>query len=390
MKILHVVPTYLPALRYGGPMFAVHALCRALVGLGHEVHVCTTNIDGPIDLEVPAGAPLEMDGVSVWYFRADRLRRLAISSGMQAWIGARIAQFDLLHTHSVYLWPPWYAARSARTRGIAYVMAPRGMLVPEMIARRNRLAKTLWLRLLEWRNLAGADAVHFTSELERTEAERLGVPVRRAVVIPNGIDPEELRAVTDVSAGQQPESYILYLGRLNWKKGLDCLLRAMALAPALRAVIAGNDEGSCRTSLERLAGECGVTDRVRFLDPVYGEAKWRLLRGAHALVLPSQSENFGNAVLEAMAAGKPVVVSPGVGLSATVRESACGLVVDPEPGALAAALEKLWRDESLCHAMGERGRALVERDYNWPLVAGQVERMYRSILETRGVGATPS
>lgn len=390
MKILHVIPTYLPALRYGGPMFAVHALCRALVALGHEVHVCTTSVDGPGDLDVPAGTPVELDGVSVWYFRADRLRRLGISSGMRAWVRARIAQFDLLHTHSVYLWPPWYAARSARTRGIAYVMAPRGMLVPEMIARRNRLAKTLWLRLLEWRNLAGADAVHFTSELERSDAQRLGVPLRRAVVIPNGIDLREPRALTDAGPGPARGPYMLYLGRLNWKKGLDCLLRAMALAPALRAVIAGNDEDSCRTSLERLAGDCGVADRVRFLDPVYGAAKWRLLRDARALVLPSQSENFGNAVLEAMAAGKPVVVSPGVGLSATVRESACGMVVDPEPGALAAALEKLWRDESLCRAMGERGRALVERDYNWPLIAGQVERMYRSILETRGVGATPS
>jgi len=390
LKILHVVPTYLPALRYGGPMFAVHALCRALVELGHEVHVCTTSIDGPGDLEVPTGAPVERDGVSVWYFRADRLRRLAVSSGMREWIGTRIAQFDLLHTHSVFLWPPWHAARAARRGGMAYVMAPRGMLVPEMIARRNRLAKTLWLRLLEWRNIAGADAIHFTSELERLDAQRLGIPVRKAAVIPNGIDLDELRASTGASPGPEPAPYMLYLGRLNWKKGLDRLLHAISLAPTLRVVIAGNDEEGCRKSLEQLAGECGVADRVRFLDPVYGTAKWRLLRGARALVLPSQSENFGNAVLEAMAAGKPVVVSPGVGLSAVVRESACGMVVETEPGVLAAALEQLWRDEPLCNEMGARGRVLVERDYAWPHIAGQVERMYRLILERHGVEAAPT
>lgn len=389
MKILHVVPTYLPALRYGGPIFAVHALCRALVGLGHEVHVCTTSIDGPGELDVPVGVPVEREGVNVWYFRADRLRRLAVSSGMQAWIGKQITQFDLLHTHSVFLWPPWHAARSARTQGVPYVMAPRGMLVPELIARRNRLAKTLWLRLLEWRNIAGADAIHFTSELERSDAERLAIPLRRAVVIPNGIDFEELRALGDGSPGPELGRYVLYLGRLNWKKGLDRLLRAMCLAPALRAVIAGSDEDGYRASLERLARECEVANRVRFLDPVYGAAKWRLLRGACALVLPSQSENFGNAVLEAMATARPVVVSPNVGLAAAVRDSGCGTVVESEPGVLAAALEQLWRDEPLCRQMGERGRALVEREYGWPNIAGQVERMYRSILEAHGAAATP-
>ena len=389
MKILHVVPTYLPALRYGGPMFAVHGLCRALVEFGHEVHVCTTSIDGPGDLDVPTGTPIELDGVSVWYFRADRVRLLAMSSAMRTWIGAQIAQFDLLHTHSVFLWPPWYAARSARKRGAAYVMAPRGMLVPEMIARRNRLAKTLWLRLLEWRNLVGADAIHFTSELERSDAERLGLPLRRAVVIPNGIDPEARVALTNSAPGPELEPYLLYLGRLNWKKGLDRLLRAMSLAPALRAVIAGSDEEGCRASLERLARECGVASRVRFLDPVYGAAKWRLLRGARALVLPSQSENFGNAVLEAMAAARAVVVSPNVGLAAAVCDSNCGMVVESEPSVLAAALEQLWRDAPLCRQMGERGRALVERDYAWKAVAGQVERMYRSILEARGAVAMP-
>ncbi len=390
MKILHVMPTYLPAVRYGGPMFSVHALCRNLAALGHDVHVCTTSIDGPGDFEVPLGVPVELDGVKVWYFRADRLRRLAVSSGMRTWIGERMGQFDLLHTHTVYLWPPWRAARAARAMDVPYVMAPRGMLVPEMIARRKWLAKTLWLKLLEWPNLAGADALHFTSELERMDAERLGIPVRRAAVIANGIDLEEVLVSGGSREDTEPAPFVLHLGRINWKKGLDRLVRAMAQAPDIRAVIAGNNEESCRESLERLARECGVADRVRFLDPVYGAAKWRLLGAARALVLPSHSENFGNAVLEAMAAGKPVVVSPGVGLAAAVRASGCGMVVEPEPGALAAALEQLWRDEPLCRSMGERGRALVEREYSWPCIAGQVVDLYRSILEARAAGASRS
>jgi glycosyltransferase involved in cell wall biosynthesis len=377
------MPTYLPAVRYGGPMFSVHALCRHLAARGHEVHVCTTSMDGPGELDVPLGQPMDREGVKVWYFRADRLRRLAVSSGMRAWLREGLARFDVLHTHSVFLWPPWHAAALARALRVPYVMAPRGMLVPELIAQRQRLAKTLWLRVLERSNLAAADALHFTSEMERDDAARLGVPCRRAVVIANGVEPETDPPAGDAAGVVETGPYLLYLGRLNWKKGLDVLVRALAQAPGVRVVIAGGDEEGGRAALERLARECDVADRVQFIDPVYGARKWDLLRSARALVLPSQSENFGNAALEAMAAGRPVAVSPGVGLAAAVRGARCGVVVESEPGALAKALEFLWRNEAACAEMGERGRALVQREYAWPHIAAQVEALYRSIFESR-------
>jgi glycosyltransferase involved in cell wall biosynthesis len=379
MRLLHVIPTYLPAVRYGGPMFAVHALCRHLVALGHEVHVCTTSIDGPGDLAVPEGEPVARDGVQVWYFKADRLRRLALSSGMRSYLRGCLGRFDVLHTHSVFLWPPWYAARAARQRGVAYVMAPHGMLVPELFRLRRRLVKTAWLRLLEWPNLRGADALHFTTELERSDAARLGVPTGKATVIPYGIDLEE---VAESQGSQEP--YVLHLGRINWKKGLDRLIHALAKARSVRAVIAGNDEDGCRAALQRLAQACGVSDRLRFLDPVYGAAKWRLLGAARAFVLPSHSENFGIAVLEAMAARRPVLLSPTVGLASAVRAAGAGMVVDPEPEALAKALQTLWDDGALRQSMGERGRALVERDYTWPGIAARMAALYQSILAARG------
>lgn len=383
MKILHVIPTYLPAVRYGGPMFAVHSLCRALAALGHEVHVCTTSMDGPDDHDLPIEKPVERDGVVVHYFRADASRRLALSFAMRSYLGARLAGFDVVHTHSVFLWPPWYAARLARLRRVPYVMAPRGMLVPELIERRRRLPKLAWLRFMERNNLAEADALHFTSDLERRDAGRLGLAVRNPVVIPNGIDAGDVTSAVEGCAREAPMPYILHLGRIHWKKGLDRLLRAMALAPDLNAVIAGNDEDGCTEALLRLAGECGVAGRIRWAGPVYGAEKWRLLRDARMLVLPSHSENFGNAVLEAMAAGVPVVVSPGVGLAGAVHEAGCGIVVDPEPRPLADALKRLWTDERLRCEMGEKGRRLAEREYAWPRIAEKTVGMYRGILEAR-------
>ena len=114
--------------------------------------------------------------------------------------------------------------------------------------------------------------------------------------------------------------YVLFLGRLNWKKGLDRLIPAMEQVTNADLLIAGNDEENYRPELEALARRCGVADRVRFLGPVHGERKWELLSSAQILALPSYSENFGNVVLEAMAVGCAVIVTPEVGMASVVHE----------------------------------------------------------------------
>ena len=128
MRILHVVPTYLPATRYGGPIYSVHGLCRALVRRGHEVHVLTTNVDGAGVSGVPLDRPVDLDGVQVRYFPVPFLRRLYWSPQMATATDARMAESDVLHCHSVFLWPTWMAARAARRARVPYVCAPRGML----------------------------------------------------------------------------------------------------------------------------------------------------------------------------------------------------------------------------------------------------------------------
>ena len=76
MRILHIIPSYLPAVRYGGPIFAVHGLCKAMAARGHQVQVFTTNIDGPGNSPVPIGVPVNLEGVWVRYFPCPLLRRL--------------------------------------------------------------------------------------------------------------------------------------------------------------------------------------------------------------------------------------------------------------------------------------------------------------------------
>src|SRR5262245_53450356 len=176
LRILHVVPTYLPATRYGGPIVSVHGLCRALARRGHDVHVFTTNVDGDSTSDVPLVVGTKLHEVSVHYF-ASSYRRLYYSSAMRRALRDDARAYDIVHLHSVFLWPTYAAARAARKAGVSYVVSPRGMLVPELIERKSGMLKRAWIRLFEKRTFAKAAAVHFTSQREHEDARLTGIPV---------------------------------------------------------------------------------------------------------------------------------------------------------------------------------------------------------------------
>ncbi|MCX7140563.1 MAG: glycosyltransferase [Proteobacteria bacterium] len=386
MKILHVVPSYLPAVRYGGPIASVHGLCKALVARGHEVEVFTTNVDGPGDSDVPLGIPVELDGVKVWYFPVPMLRRLYWCPKMAAALRRRVDSLDVIHTHSVFLWPTWAAARVARAYSVPYVLAPRGMLVAELLRRKSRWFKSAWIELFERRNLAKAAVVHFTSQLEKDEATKLGLNFNATCVVPNGIEEEEICDESDkrdLPPGfpLQHQRYLLFIGRINWKKGLDRLICALPFVADCHLVIMGNDEEQYQPTLVALARQKGVRERISFIGPIYGSDKRTILAHAAALILPSYSENFGNVVLESMAAGCPVVVTPEVGAAVLVLETGAGVVLDGSPEKLGRGIADLIADSERSRTMGQRGRDAVAANYTWEAIARRMETVYQMALE---------
>ena len=384
MRILHVVPSYLPAVRYGGPIVSVHGLCKALIRHGHDVHVFTTNVDGPNDSSVPLGVPVELDGVKVRYFPVPALRRLYWSPRMGDALRQHVQTFEIVHTHSVFLWPTWAAARTAKRNSVPYVLSPRGMLVKDLVERKSALAKKAWISLVESRNIEQAAVIHVTSQLESDELARFRFDLPRVCVVPNGVDPP-----TDVEGGRASSAsiaelasgapYLLFVGRINWKKGLDRLIEALTLVPHIRLIIAGNDEEGYQPTLEALAARHQVANRICFAGPVYGEDKQVLLRHSKAVVVPSYSENFGNVALEAMASGSPVITTREVGAAGIVSECGAGLVVEGSPEALASGIAALISDPQAAAAMGQRGRNAVADHYTWDAVANSMENVYRSL-----------
>ena len=188
MRFLHVVPTYLPAVRYGGPIRSVHALCRALAADGHDVHVFTTSVDGPADSDVPLGRPVDLEGVKVTYFPSRIAASPLLVAAYACALAATVAGFDAVHLHAVYLWPIWAGARAARAEGVPYVISPRGMLVPELIRRRSRWVKAAWITLVERANLEAAAAIHTTSSVEAAHLAGFGWTLPPVVTIPHGVD----------------------------------------------------------------------------------------------------------------------------------------------------------------------------------------------------------
>jgi glycosyltransferase involved in cell wall biosynthesis len=172
---------------------------------------------------------------------------------------------------------------------------------------------------------------------------------------------------------------------VNWKKGLDRLISALAQVPGVELVVAGNDEENYRSELEALAHREGVDARTHFIGPVYGPAKWELLRQAQLLTLPSYSENFAIVVLEAMAAGCPVVVTPEVGLATIVRDTNAGVVVEGTPERLASAINALLSDPDARRRMAEAGRRTVQERFSSDMIVREMEQLYqRCVLQTNG------
>jgi glycosyltransferase involved in cell wall biosynthesis len=380
MRILLFAPNYLPATRYGGPIWSSHGLAKALAGLGHDVHVFTTNVDGPGILDVPIGEPVLIDGVSVRYFDIKTPRRIYFSPEMGRALDSELATFDVLHINGMYLWPGPKAARAAERSGVPLVVSPRGMLVPEMIAGKSALAKRVWITLLERRSLAAAAVIHVTSEEEAEGVRRLGLDLAPLALIGNGVDlPDRSPAADEIErcwGGIPRGRRVAFLGRLDWTKGVDLAIEAVLDQPDAHLLIAGHDQLGLRAALEPRLSAAGSQPLGRFIGPVDGKDKWAFLAGADVLLAPSIKESFGMAVAEALAVGTPVICSEGVGVAPIVRRIDPTCVVPRTREALAGALRALLMEEPRRAIFGQRAIEIMAAGYTWPTIAGEMVRLY--------------
>jgi glycosyltransferase involved in cell wall biosynthesis len=382
LRILHVIASI--SMAHGGPSGAVRTMASALARRGIRVDVATTDDDGRgRNRRVPHGDFVELEGQRVRYFPR-QTRRYCTSYSLVRWLRRGVRDYDIVQTHGLFTLPPIAAAWSAREASVPYIMAPHGVLDTWGMGNKSALIKSTSLRFVEGPLLNAAAAVHFMSELERVRAAQLALPIR-SVVLPLGFDfsspsDTEPAPVDDLRAdGKQ---VILYLSRIHPVKRVDVLLRAFAGLPRDSTVlaIAGDGEPALMADLKRLANELGVESSVRWLGFAAGRRKSWLYARANVFVLPSASENFGVAIVEAMHAGLPVVVTQGAGLASLVQGAGAGLVSDQSVEGLQSALRQLLADERLRQTMGRAGRQVVARELSLDAFGARMETFYRSVV----------
>ncbi len=395
MNVLHVIPSF--AARYGGPIVAAQGLTRELARRGHDVTLATTNVDGPGELDVPLGSPVRMDGVGVWYFPVQRPRWYHFSAPMGRALRDLVRRSDVVHIHSVFLWPTTVAAFWCRKFGVPYVVHVAGSLDPVSLAKRyegrrasaaSRAKKWLYLKTIARHDLGGAAALHLTSEVEVESARTLRfqggrlIPLGADAPPPSGVD--DRAVVEDKYPSLRGRKIVLFLGRLHRIKGLDVLADAAGTLIEGRddfsLVIAGGGAPEYEAEVRAIHDRRGLSERTVFTGMVLGDDKWRLLRAADVFVLPSHHESSPVAVMEATAAGTPVVISDQVGIHREISEAGAGLVTTLDPADVAAAIGRLLDDPDAAERMGRAGEALAAKRFSWERVASDVEALYEEVV----------
>jgi len=386
MNILHVITSV--SSQFGGPSKACREMCRELVTLGEQVAIYTTNIDvnGGF-LDVPLQEPLEENGYHITYFPAYNWGN-TISFPMALTLRKQLPQFDIVHIHSLYLWHTAVTAHYCRKYHIPYLIRPHGTLDP-YLRQRHSWRKRIYTTLIERRNLDHAAAIHYTTEEEMRLAADCGFQAP-GIVVPNGLRLKDYQQLPE--KGEFAESYpetrgkqiLLFLGRINFKKGLDILAKAYGKVAQKNCdahlVITGPDNDNYGRQVRQWLSAEGVLERTTFTGMLEGRAKLTAFRDADLFVLPSYTENFGIAVIEAMACEIPVIISDKVNIWREVESNQAGKVLPCDANRFADTILALLDQPELAKQMGRHGKALVQDQFQWEKVAIKLQNVYQSLL----------
>ncbi len=290
--------------------------------------------------------------------------------------GAFSQSTDLIHAHAYGYFPTYVGALARRIRKVPLVITPHSN------TGRSRAAKRIFDILVPTLTLRQAQRIIALTESEAEYLTVLGIPRQQIVVIPNGVNLAEFANIRPKTI-RDNDATIIFVGRLYPKqKGLEVLIQALSHIPRsvkFRLDLVGEDWGAV-SGLLQLARQIGVDDRVVVRGSSGRDSLLHSYASADLLVLPSLFEAFGIVLLEAMAAGLPVVASNVGGIPEVVEDGKTGLLVKPgDSERLGAAIEKLLSDDSLRKAMSDAGRKRASL-FSWDLLVPKIKRVYEEVI----------
>lgn len=386
MTILYNAVGWKPAYKLGGPILAVAPLAERLAKRGHTVMVAATNSNLTDKLDIDTEKWHDVEGVHVRYFQMkdswtknipiDYFRKSNAdyrTPDLEPWLQSCGIQFDIVHSQLPFIHSNRVCSKFAAKNRIPYVYSQHGVFDPIRLSRRS-FKKQIYLRLYELPTCKLAKALIALTDYEKETYRRLGL-TNRIEVIPNGIDLPEV-----AHRREETPPLVLFMARLHPIKGADIaiqsFLRASERFPNVRFVMAGPDEFGMTASLTK---QIGSNQNIELCGPVTGTEKEKLLQQADIFVLPTESEGFSIALLEAMAYGCAILTTSGAHFDA-IESNGAGRIIPRTIDAFAKSLIELLSDLESTHEMGNNARQLVERDYMWDKIVDRYEELYLDLI----------
>lgn len=379
MRVTHVISGIDASL--GGPVAALIGLARAQKEAGVEVVVAPSMPDA----KLPATADtLSSAGISVQPVIGN-YSPVSQQNGTREQLEPILQKSDVVHIYGLWESIQHETATLCRQLNKPYIFEPCGML-DEWSMRRSWLKKQLYMAWRMKKNLHGAAAIHACTKWECDQIAKLSLN-KSLVVVPNGVELAEFKTLPQrgtfrarfPSLGDGP--IIAFLGRIFPGKGLEMLIPALAKMKnrAAKLMVVGPDANGYEAEMRRRIAELKLVDRVVFTGMARGRERIEALVDADLFSLPSEHENFGVAVLEAMAAEKAVIVSDQVGLCHDIVQASAGEAVPLNADQLAASLDRWLGNESLRRDAGVRARALAFERFTWDLIAREWLDVYKQL-----------
>jgi glycosyltransferase involved in cell wall biosynthesis len=386
MKVLMLTP-YLGSI-YGGPSKVVKELAQEISHLGIKVDIVTTNANSSSNLDSPIDTWILEKYYRVQYFSCWHRHDFIISLPLANWLFHNVINYDVVHTHTIFSPLISFAHWVCKVHQVPYIITPHGMLEPWALSYKA-WKKQFYYALCETFAFKGASAFQVLTAAEANNVKSLGLTCP-SIVVPNGIHCKEFELL------QRPEMFyehfpstrhkdlILFLGRIDPKKGLDLLAPAFASVhrqfPQSHLVVAGPDIIGFLPTVQAYFSQAGCLDAVTFTGMITGSLKSAALAAASFYVAPSYSEGFSMSVLEAMASGLPCVITTGCNFPEATREQAV-YIVNINTDEITKALIQCFSAPGEARKIGERARNFVFQNYTWEHSAKKLAQVYYTIVK---------
>jgi len=384
MKILHVTASM--SSEWGGPTKVVTEITEKLVEKGVKISIFSPfKRGGGLNVINPKGIELQL-------FPQNFIDRLWTS---YSWDFARaikqnVHKFDIIHIHEIWNYPNYVASWAAKRAGKPYIVTIHGALDPWCL-NHKAFKKKIYALLIQKRILREASVIHAITNEEIKQIKNFVNNNNNIIMIPNGINPEDFINLPSRKELEKlyPEligkKVLLFLGRIHPIKGLDLLAKAFVIIARERddvcLLIAGPDSDGYKDKIMQTLKKGHVLNKAIFAGMLKGQKKLIALGGADIFILPSYSEGFSMAILEAMISNLPVIITHQCNFP-EIAEYEAGIVIEPDLKQLAEALNILLNNSKLCKKMGENGKRLVLENFTWDKIADKMIKIYEDILET--------